>query len=391
MNIVYYAHAGVLEHVPPEVQILSKHFDLHFLIEISPKAWKYNLLDLPNPNFQPGIYDGKPFLENHLPTDVWKMVRNAKKILLIVYPKKINLLGAKVIFEFVKYVSKNEIDLINFNGETIRAAISSIFINIPILVNVHEPRVIYESKLPISLIAKRILYSKSKHFIVHSEACKELMLTSGIATQNEITKAVLGPIKTFRAWKPNDIMIEKGFNLLYIGWITPRKGVDNLIDAVKIVSHKYANINLTIAGKPKGQVQIPISQTTMNGGRIRVIPRFISNSELVELILQSDILVLPYKEARQSSVILTAYAFFKPVIISRIKGLEEQVTDKKTGILVEPGNIVDLVNAIESLIKKPKLLENMIDNIRKSDELFLSWDNYEKNIEVAYKSAMVKK
>ena len=44
-----------------------------------------------------------------------------------------------------------------------------------------------------------------------------------------------------------------------------------------------------------------------------------------------------------------------PVIASRLHGLPEEVLDRQTGMLFEPGSSTELADCIETLLNQPKL------------------------------------
>ncbi len=66
----------------------------------------------------------------------------------------------------------------------------------------------------------------------------------------------------------------------------------------------------------------------------------VSGEEKNQLISSASALIVP-STCRETfgMVVVEAFAFGKPVIASRIGGLQELVRDGETGLLVEPGDI----------------------------------------------------
>lgn len=60
----------------------------------------------------------------------------------------------------------------------------------------------------------------------------------------------------------------------------------------------------------------------------------ISDEEIGELIKESIAIIAPYRTARQSSVVSTAYMYGVPVIATNIGGLKEVIDHERTGFLV---------------------------------------------------------
>ena len=83
-----------------------------------------------------------------------------------------------------------------------------------------------------------------------------------------------------------------------------------------------------------------------NGGHFEFIPDYIPNARLASLFQQSGLVVCPYTDATQSGVVLTAYAFGRPVLASRVGGLPEYIDEGRTGWLVPPGDVSSLAAAL---------------------------------------------
>jgi glycosyltransferase involved in cell wall biosynthesis len=85
------------------------------------------------------------------------------------------------------------------------------------------------------------------------------------------------------------------------------------------------------------------------------------------LIARSDVLVMPsvWQEVFGISII-EAYAYGKPVIASCIGGIPELVREGETGLLVEPGNIKALQEAIRYMATTSGLAQAMSPACRKA-------------------------
>lgn len=77
--------------------------------------------------------------------------------------------------------------------------------------------------------------------------------------------------------------------------------------------------------------------------------------EPAELYLNSDIYVLPARQATSPTQLATALAAGLPVIASKVDGLTELIQDGKNGLLVEPGDEQSLEKAIWQLVEDPTL------------------------------------
>lgn len=138
--------------------------------------------------------------------------------------------------------------------------------------------------------------------------------------------------------------------ILFFGRIIKYKGLDILLEAMKIVVTQMPHLKLVIAGagdtKPYANLLGELEEN------LELHLYQIPDNEVEKLFNACDYVVLPYTEASQSGVIPLAYSFAKPVIASAVGGIPEQVTSG-TGMLVEAGNVDELAAAIIDLSGHP--------------------------------------
>jgi glycosyltransferase involved in cell wall biosynthesis len=80
---------------------------------------------------------------------------------------------------------------------------------------------------------------------------------------------------------------------------------------------------------------------------------FISEEEIDSILRSADIIILPYTSFEsQSGVVFLAYAYHLPLIASRVGGLSEVIEEDGTGILVQPGNVSELKNALFQVLER---------------------------------------
>ena len=65
-----------------------------------------------------------------------------------------------------------------------------------------------------------------------------------------------------------------------------------------------------------------------------MVDRYVADDEVGSYFRAADVVVLPYVSATQSAVVLTAYSFGRPVIVTRVGGLPDVVDDGVTGFVV---------------------------------------------------------
>ena len=83
------------------------------------------------------------------------------------------------------------------------------------------------------------------------------------------------------------------------------------------------------------------------------------HAEIPSWLSMSDILVLPSHREGLPNVVLEAMSCRRPVIATNVGGIPEAVSDKESGIVIEPHNPIALAEAMERLALDPNLRDHM--------------------------------
>lgn len=68
-------------------------------------------------------------------------------------------------------------------------------------------------------------------------------------------------------------------------------------------------------------------------------PRLIEEKEVATYFASAYAIILPYRQIDQSGVLMVALAFGKPILASRVGGLEETIINGIHGFLFEPNDV----------------------------------------------------
>jgi glycosyltransferase involved in cell wall biosynthesis len=80
---------------------------------------------------------------------------------------------------------------------------------------------------------------------------------------------------------------------------------------------------------------------------------------VADILNAADILVVPSLVDSFPWVVLEAMALGKPIVASDLGGIREIVLPGRTGLLAQPGNSVQLAQALASLINAPETRKKM--------------------------------
>ena len=166
--------------------------------------------------------------------------------------------------------------------------------------------------------------------------------------------------------------------LLFVGRISPEKGIHDLIDAFVKVVAKHPKAVLTIAGphiivskellfdlQPEPEVRaLEYFYSVDYLEHIKSkIPKAISSQviftgslpqqELLPYYQNADLVINPSLSEAFGMSLVEAMATATPVIATDIGGMPEIVEHNRTGLVVQPGNPQALANAISQVISNP--------------------------------------
>lgn len=154
-------------------------------------------------------------------------------------------------------------------------------------------------------------------------------------------------------------------NILFIGRLEKRKGLDYLLEAYKQIKPEIPNSRLIVIG-PGIRLRKKYEKRVMRNGLEDVI--FIGYApyrDLPRYYKTADIVCCP-ATGRESFgiVLLEAMAVGKPIIASDIQGYNSVVTHGVEGLLVPPKNAGKLAQALISLMTDESLRQQMGDKGR---------------------------
>ena len=158
--------------------------------------------------------------------------------------------------------------------------------------------------------------------------------------------------------------------VLFFGRITPYKGLEVLLQAYRLLQARRSQVRLLIAGE--GSLA-PYRRLLDGLSGVELINHWIPEDELPSIFGRAALLVLPYTSASQSGVLALAAACELPVVATRSGGLSRQICDGQTGLLVSPGSVEELAQAIDRLLADPSAARQMGAALRRSLEQEQSW------------------
>lgn len=201
-------------------------------------------------------------------------------------------------------------------------------------------------------IANSILVKMADALVVLTRHARNQLIETGIAPAKIHVIPMMAHL-AFAAQSQGRLRARKSF--LFFGRIEPYKGLGVLLSAFQRIHLHLDGWKLVIAGNGA----LPRGVLPQDARSVRLLNRHIPDEEVARLMKGAGVVVLPYIDATQSSVIALAAAFGKPVIVTRVGGLPEMVIQGKTGLIVPPNDARALSRAMVSLARHPARLRKM--------------------------------
>jgi glycosyltransferase involved in cell wall biosynthesis len=175
------------------------------------------------------------------------------------------------------------------------------------------------------------------------------------------------------------VISEDAFVFTYLGRLNKDQGVLDLAQAFSRI--KDSNAYLLIVGPDEGGFVDEIKK--INAHKLEQI-RFVGFTKVPEQYLAaSNALCIPSYREGFGNVIIEAAAVGVPAIASDIYGITDAVVNNKTGLLHQPGNVIDIKKSmIFFLNNKEKMMTYKVESYQRaiiyfnSDDFSKYWVNF---------------
>jgi glycosyltransferase involved in cell wall biosynthesis len=268
-------------------------------------------------------------------------------------------------------LQKKEVDILHIVGVhewNPALAILSKGLRRPLAYTVHDPE--SHPGAPIFIrFSNWIAIRMADAVVVLTARGRDQLVRTGIRAA-KIHHIPMGIFSTFRALRQNRRRARIEREMLYFGRIEPYKGLDVLAAAFERACPMLPGWKLVVAGNGR----LPASLAQADPRRVRILNRYISDSEAARLMRRARVVVLPYTAATQSGVIPMAYAFGRPVITTAVGGLREMLIPGKTGLVVPPNDVEALAKAMIALGTDRRRLSRMGKYASEFGRRKWSWD-----------------
>jgi colanic acid/amylovoran biosynthesis glycosyltransferase len=217
------------------------------------------------------------------------------------------------------------------------------------------------------------LFLKGDLFLPISENWKMKLMELGCSNEKIVVHRMGIDTEKFRFF-PRKPRLEGKIQLLTIGRLVEKKGMQYSIKAVAEVMTRFPNIKYKIIGDGhlRSSLEALIEELKVVG-RVQLLG-WKEQEELVKFLTEADILLAPSVTSHDGNqegipvVLMEALAQGLPVISTYHSGIPELVQDKKSGLLVQERDVNSLVEILEYMFMNQEIWAEMGKEGRKHVE-----------------------
>lgn len=162
--------------------------------------------------------------------------------------------------------------------------------------------------------------------------------------------------------------------LLCLGRLSRQKGFDLALRAVAALASHFSDIRVVIAGDGEERASLEALATSL-GIEDRCEWRgWVRPGDVPGIINEATIVILSSRYEGLPLVALEAAWMARPVVATRVGGMDEVVRDQETGLLVEPEDVGELAAATAKLLEHPEEIRRMGAAARAWVEREFGWE-----------------
>jgi glycosyltransferase involved in cell wall biosynthesis len=161
-----------------------------------------------------------------------------------------------------------------------------------------------------------------------------------------------------------------GSTLITVARLVRWKGIDALVEWIS----GRGDLRLIVVGDgPERSTLEALVMKTAAAERV-IFAGSVSRPQVLAYLKASDLFVLNSSYEGLPHVLLEAFAIGIPVVATSVGGIAEVVESEFNGILVPPGQMELMAAAIDRILSKPRLREELIEGGRRTLKNKFSWE-----------------
>ena len=262
----------------------------------------------------------------------------------------------KTLINFCRiYSTLNLSVVLNFTPKNnIYSTLAASFFKIPVVNNISGLGVVFSQGGVTASIVKRLYQvsqSRADHIFFQNVDDQSQFLNYGFINESRTSRIPGSGVDLVR-FKHRDFSEDGTLRLLMVCRMLKEKGVAEFVEAARILTRRYSNLEFNLLGFVDGNNPSSISSETMHAWQSEGAVNYLGVSNEVEVeIARSACIVLPsYYREGVPKALLEGAAMGKPLVTTDNIGCRDAVDDGLNGFLCEMRSVNDLVEKLDMVI-----------------------------------------
>lgn len=247
----------------------------------------------------------------------------------------------------------------------------------------------------------RWIHKNAHRIIVQGEAMKTLFCSTipKSESQNLLRKIRIIPngvdheVFDLKIYNTREVREKFGITeekvIMFIGRLAKHKGIDHLLNAIRLIKRNLRDLFFIIVGDGLEKRHLEFLCRKLDlGSNVRFMGA-LPHKDIPPILSLASVLVHPSSYEGVPTAVLEAMAMRKPVVVTNAGCMPEVVQDQQTGLVVEMGNVLQLADAIFSILSDKKLASRMGQRGRRLIEERYSWNIVAKKHLKVYEEALL--
>jgi glycosyltransferase involved in cell wall biosynthesis len=346
MKVAYYTSAYFIDSAIETIQSIKGKVSLHLYIEVSETSKKSTILNIESIESFDFIEDAEKVLGPEQWTKFKPYFEGITMVKFIVQKnnKSLSIGSFFSAMKLGRYFQKMNFDIMHLDNISQRSFGLYPFLNKSrLVITLHDPKPHIGENSWKTFLKFNLFIPKARAFVLYAQYSKTLLKKVFPKVNVPINCIQLLPYTFMRNYLPKERKQDN--SILFFGRLSPYKGVDLLLNAIPLVLEKHPNQHFVIAGSTSYDFQFDEALLSKLKNNITIINKYLSLEEVAALIDKCAFVVCPYRDATQSGVLSTTFAFGKTVIANNVGSFSEYINDGINGLISEPETI-DLAKKI---------------------------------------------
>ncbi len=308
-----------------------------------------------------------------------------------------NALDIRVVKQIACIIKENQVDILHthdFRSNLIGTVVGRLFRR-PVVTTVHG-WISNDAKSKFKTIIDKWMSCRMDHVIAVSKATMELLgkgaeenrftiIPNALRPEQYNPKKPFGKFRESLCIKPDETVIAN------IGRLSSEKGQELFIKVAKQISSRKKGVRFLLVGKGPDQERLVALVKSYGLEKVVIFTGF--RNDMASIYNDVDLVVQSSWTEGMPNVILESLLMEVPVIATDVGGTREVICDGDTGVLIRPGDVIELKKNIEQFMdnrnymmemakrgrKDVKARFNHSDRVKKLEsvyqKVFLSWKN----------------